>query len=216
MMNNSGVIKKKKNFAFAFIIFGETIIILGLLLLLNSNNTKCNVDDALIPDKNEEKKEDLKMKKLELAKSIQNIVLEVTIAVNNREYGTLSNPANIYYIPISNLYENSCILTEGTLKVPFTSDDEAYVVVQYDAYTYKFNYYFTFNKKDGYGMELTDVSNIINEYDSKILNPIPENAKSENITKQIVGESTSIYIFQTSKEVGDDACNVSSAIRNDI
>lgn len=166
---------------------------------------------------NNDKTNNIIEEKRVLAYSINKIVKAVKTSVNNREYGVLSNPYNIYYIPVSIIPENSCISLDNIeIKNPFGNWNNAYVIVQYDARSFEFNYYFTFNDDAGYGMEATDIDDIVLNYENIIVNPIPENARPENITKQIVGNNTSIFIFQTSKDTKEDACNVFSAIKNDI
>jgi prepilin-type N-terminal cleavage/methylation domain-containing protein len=107
-----------------------------------------------------------------LVNSIDGFIQGVTTAVNDNEFGALSNGDKLYYIPVSNEAEDSCISLEKGGTDPFGEWDEAYVVVHYDAAKYSYDYFFTFIDKAGYGMALTK-SDAINTNGKQIVNPAP-------------------------------------------
>ena len=136
-------------------------------------------------------------KKETLVDSIQSYISAATVAINDWEFGSMSDGSKSYYIPVNNNSSKSCIdLAKGGID-PFGEWDEAYVVVNYDAENYSFNYYFTFRDKAGYGMELTKSDDI--SYSSEdIKNPAPSKVSYDEIKKQKAGTGTENWILDAS------------------
>lgn len=121
-----------------------------------------------------------------LVTSISSYISSATTAVNNGDYGSLSDPSKIYYIPVSNKEDDTCVSLERGGTDPFGDWKEAYVVVHYDSQNFSYDYYFTFFDDAGYGMELTSSESITKDV---IFNPTPVSDGSTTgtatITKQV-------------------------------
>ena len=126
-------------------------------------------------------------RKKTLVNSIDSFITATTTAVNNNEFGALSNQDVIYYIPVSNISTNSCISLEKGGTNPFGNWMEAYVAVNYNASKYSYDYFFTFYDDAGYGMALTKSDAIKPSGDGQIMNPTP--VDSSNITTQLGGRA---------------------------
>lgn len=212
-IDNIQRIKMKSNkllyFAIGLIIIGLILIILSSFITKdkdknadNNSNSSANDDKFLISEK-----------KKTTMNTINSFINYVTININNMEYGALSNPDVLYYIPVSNIAENSCVTLERGGSDSLGNWEEAYVVVSYDVDYFSYNYYFTFYDDAGYGVELTKRDDFLKD-GSNITNPIPENAKPSNITKQLDGKASSIKILLTpaeAKEAGVEACTIYTA-----
>ena len=152
-------------------------------------------------------------RKKTMVDSIQSFISAATTAVNEMSYGSLSDSTKSYWIPVSNKEEDSCIYLEKGGTDPFGEWAEAYVVVNYDATNFSYNYYFTFNDTAGYGMKLTKTDAILTN-GNDIVNPIPDVAKKDAIQKQKVGTATKNVVLQAKKPASASAtwtkCNVSS------
>lgn len=133
-------------------------------------------------------------RKKTLVDSIQSYISAATVAINDWEFGSMSDSSKSYYIPVNNNSSKSCIdLAKGGID-PFGEWDEAYVVVNYDPNNYSFNYYFTFRDKAGYGMELTK-SDDISYSGEDIKNPAPSKVSYDEIKKQKAGTGTENWIL---------------------
>ena len=137
-------------------------------------------------------------RKKTMVDSIQSFISAATTAVNEMEFGSMSDKTKSYYIPVSNNQDDSCISLEKGGTNPFGEWDETYVVVNYDADNFSYNYYFTFRDKSGYGMELTKSDAILTN-GNDIKNPAPANTAADKIKKQKAGTGTTNYILKTGK-----------------
>ena len=135
-------------------------------------------------------------RKKTMVDSIQSFISAATTAVNEMEFGSMSDSTKSFYIPVSNKQEDSCISLEKGGTNPFGEWDETYVVVNYDADNFSYNYYFTFIDKSGYGMKLTKSDAILTN-GGDIKNPPPV-AKAD-LTKQKAGSGVKNYILTTTK-----------------
>lgn len=157
-------------------------------------------------------------RKKTLVNSIDSFITSATTAVNNNEYGALSNESISYYIPVSNNADDSCISLEKGGTDPFGNWKDAYVVVNYDATNYSYDYYFTFNDDAGYGMLLTKSDLIKPSGDGQIVNPVPTDAETSKITKQTTARGTTgtKVLLSPAKAAaagtGTTACHVSTAV----
>ena len=142
-------------------------------------------------------------RKKTLISSIDSYITAVTTAVNDNEFGTMSKEDTIYYIPVNNDENNSCVSLEKGGTDPFGNWKEAYVVVNYDSDKYSYDYYFTFYDDAGYGMELTKVEDI-SASGNIITNPSPVNA--DNITTQKNDRASNIKVLTV------DTCKVTNSI----
>ena len=109
-------------------------------------------------------------RKKTLVNSIDSFITATTTAVNNNEFGALSNTEYLYYIPVSNVENNSCISLEKGGTNPFGDWNVTYVAVHYNPDKFSYDYYFTFYDKAGYGMPITK-SDAINTSGSDLQNP---------------------------------------------
>ena len=91
-------------------------------------------------------------RKKTLISSIDSYVTAVTTAVNDNEFGALSNESVCYYVPVSNVEDKSCVALEKGGTDPFGNWLKAYVIVHYNADLYSYDYFFTFVDDGGYGM----------------------------------------------------------------
>ena len=155
-------------------------------------------------------------RKKTLVNSIDSFITAASTAVNNNEFGALSNQDNMYYIPVSNLAANSCVSLEKGGTDPFGTWKNAYVVVNYDATKYSYDYYFTFFDDAGYGMALTKSDAIKPSGDNQIVNPTPVNDSAtdgKHILAQTDGRAKQggqVIILQTG------TCHVDSAVKYNI
>ncbi|MBQ7105757.1 MAG: type II secretion system protein [Bacilli bacterium] len=179
--------KNKKGFTLIELL--AVIVILGLLMAIAIPSVTKYITQS---------------RKKTLVNSIDSFITSATTAVNNNEFGALSNQDIIYYIPVSNKAENSCISLEKGGTDPFGNWKEAYVAVNYNAEKYSYDYFFTFYDDAGYGMRLTKSDDIKPSGDGQIINPTPVNA--DNITGQRKGRATKTKVLQ----VG--SCSASSTV----
>ncbi len=142
-----------------------------------------------------------------LVSSINGYLDAATIAVNDNDFGSMSNQDNIYYIPVSNIKDDSCINLEKGGLDPYGNFVEAYVVVHYNASEYKYDYYFTFIDDAGYGMKLTKVDEIKSNGKGQIVNPSPVNpstSDSNQITIQTIDDAVPHIL-------GSDSCSAANS-----
>ncbi len=164
---SEGMRKNQKGFTLIELL--AVIIILGLLMAIAIPSVTRYITQS---------------RKKTLVNSIDSFISAVTTAVNEQEFGALSNQENIYFIPVSNDSSKSCIELEKGGTDPFGVWQEAYVAVHYDAEKFSYDYYFTFYDDAGYGMSLTKSDDIATS-GSDIKNPSP--VKSGTIVKNTVG-----------------------------
>ena len=119
------------------------IVILGLLLAIAIPGVSKYIETS---------------RKKTIVNTMDGYITSITNEVNNREY-QFSTPNTIYAIPIE------CIEIERGGENPFgewlqaTNDYWAYVLVEYDADKYSYNYGFTFKDSAGYGLYPTTQNN---------------------------------------------------------
>ena len=169
--------KKMNKKGFTLIELLAVIVILGLLMAIAIPSVTKYITQS---------------RKKTLVNSIDSFVTSATTAVNNNEFGALSNQDNMYYIPVSNDATKSCISLEKGGTDPFGTWKNAYVVVNYDASKYSYDYYFTFFDDAGYGMALTKSDQIKPSGDNQIVNPTPVNddaSSDKHILAQIDGRA---------------------------
>jgi prepilin-type N-terminal cleavage/methylation domain-containing protein len=138
-----------------------------------------------------------------LVTSIDGFIGAASVAVNDNDLGSMSDGNKIFYIPVNNKKDDSCVSLEKGGNDPFGEYVEAYVVVYYNAAEYKYDYYFTFIDSAGYGMKLTKSDEIKSNGKGQIVNPSPINpstSASNTITSQTINGATP-YIL------GTDSCN---------
>ena len=165
--------KKMNKKGFTLVELLAVIVILGLLMAIAIPSVTKYITQS---------------RKKTLISSIDSYITGVTTAVNDNEFGALSNESVCYYIPVSNVKDDSCVTLEKGGTDPFGNWVDAYVIVNYDSEKYSYDYWFTFNDDAGYGMEATQVHNISAQSDD-IDNPVPENAATDKITTQIPSEA---------------------------
>ena len=119
--------------------------------------------------------------------SIDGYVRSVGAAVNDNDFGPMSNGRTLYYIPVSNKSEDSCAPMEKGGLDPFGNWLKAYVVVHYNAEKFSYDYYFTFIDDAGYGMALTKSDEIATN-GKDVKNPSP--VTLDNIDKQNLNGET--------------------------
>ena len=179
---------KRNNKGFTLVELLAVIVILGLLMAIAIPSVTKYITQS---------------RKKTLISSVDSYVTAVTTAVNDNEFGALSKQDTMYYIPVSNNESESCVALEKGGSDPFGNWKEAYVVVNYDAEKYSYDYYFTFYDDAGYGMALTEISKI--DANSNIItNPSPVNAS--NITTQ--KNDRAIYV----KVLTAGDCKVANAV----
>ena len=182
--------KKMNKKGFTLVELLAVIVILGLLMAIAIPSVTKYITQS---------------RKKTLISSIDSYVTAVTTAVNDNEFGALSNEAVCYYVPVSNIEEDSCVSLEKGGTDPFGNWLEAYVIVNYDSSLYSYDYFFTFVDDGGYGMKATLTSDI-SAQGSQINNPSKalETGKTASgdqvvITNQKVGGCTS-YVVMYSPE----------------
>ncbi len=148
---------RKNQKGFTLIELLAVIIILGLLMAIAIPSVTRYITQS---------------RKKTLVNSIDSFISAVTTAVNEQEFGALSNQEKIYFIPVSNDSTKSCVELEKGGTDPFGVWQEAYVAVHYDADKFSYDYYFTFFDDAGYGMKLTKSDDIATS-GSDIKNPSP-------------------------------------------
>ena len=179
---------KKNNKGFTLVELLAVIVILGLLMAIAIPSVTKYITQS---------------RKKTLMSTMDSYVTAVTTAVNDNEFGALSTQDIIYYIPVSDEENNSCVSLEKGGTDPFGNWVEAYVAVNYDASKYSYDYYFTFYDDAGYGMELTSIDNL-KESGNLITNPSPVNAS--NITTQTNGRATKTMVLTSG------SCDVKVAV----
>ena len=137
--------KKMNKKGFTLIELLAVIVILGLLMAIAIPSVTKYITQS---------------RKKTLVNSIDSFITAATTAVNNNEFGALSNQEIMYYIPVSNLAADSCVSLEKGGTDPFGNWDEAYVIVNYEAAKYSYDYFFTFVDDAGYGMLATKTDKI--------------------------------------------------------
>ena len=179
-------IKNEKGFTLVELL--AVIVILGLLMAIAIPSVTKYITQS---------------RKKTLISSVDSYVTVVTTAVNDNEFGAMSKEDTMYYVPVSNDESSSCVSLEKGGTNPFGNWKEAYVVVNYDADNYSYDYYFTFYDDAGYGMALTEIDKI-SATGNIITNPSPVNA--ENITLQKNDRASNIKVLVAG------SCNVDSAV----
>ena len=184
------------------------IIVVGILVFIsNKDSSKENKDNK------EPNNEYLEINKKEMISTISSYISAATSEVNYNTYGHLSNQDILYYIPVSNLSDDSCIYLEKGGLSTLGNWKKAYVVVSYDAPNYRYDYYFTFITEAGYEMPLIR-SNEIKSDGSQITksNKLNEN----NITSQLNERAKITKVLLTPKEISGyqenvESCNIKYA-----
>ena len=177
-------IKNEKGFTLVELL--AVIVILGLLMAIAIPSVTKYITQS---------------RKKTLISSVDSYVTAVTTAVNDNEFGALSKEDTMYYIPVSNEEDCSCVSLEKGGTDPFGNWKEAYVVVNYDADNYSYDYYFTFYDDAGYGMALTKVEDI-SASSNIITNPSPVDAS--NITSQKNDRASNIIVLSA------DSCDATT------
>ncbi len=180
---------RKNNRGFTLIELLAVIVILGLLMAIAIPSVTKYITQS---------------RKKTLVNSMDSYITAVTTAVNDNEFGAMSNQDVIYYIPVSDDAAKSCVSLEKGGTDPFGNWKEAYVAVNYNADKYSYDYFFTFYDDAGYGMSLTKSDDIKPSGDGQIINPTPVNADS--ITSQLGGRAKEVKVLT----VG--SCNSSSVV----
>ena len=138
------MIKKGEN-GFTLIELLAVIIILGVLMII------------AIPAVTEYISNSRKETYLLTAK---NFMDEVSIKTNQMQTFKFTNPDIAYYVPVSDIENNSCISLERGGQSPFGDWVKAYVVVVYDNVNQNYKYYFTALDTAGYGVDLVSYDDI--------------------------------------------------------
>ena len=192
--------KKMNKKGFTLVELLAVIVILGLLMAIAIPSVTKYITQS---------------RKKTLISSIDAYVTAVTTAVNDNQYGALSNESVCYYVPVSDKGNDSCVSLEKGGTDPFGNWLEAYVIVNYDSSKYSYDYWFTFIDDGGYGMKATLVSALDAKGDT-IKNP--SLAKQSNfsgtlgenevkINTQKVGRCSSIVVLQTPTQSANNNCD---------
>lgn len=184
------------------------VIVVGILVFIsNKDSSKENKDNK------EPNNEYLEINKKEMISTISSYMSAATSEVNYNAYGPLSNQDILYYIPVSNVSNDSCIYLEKGGLSTLGNWKKAYVVVSYHEPTYSYDYYFTFITEAGYEMPLIKSSKIKSD-GSQITksNRLNEN----NITSQLNERAKTTKILLTPKEAAGyqenvESCNIKYA-----
>ena len=179
---------KRNNKGFTLVELLAVIVILGLLMAIAIPSVTKYITQS---------------RKKTLMSTMDSYVTAVTNAVNDNEFGALSTQDIIYYIPVSDEENNSCVSLEKGGSDPFGNWLEAYVAVNYNSETYSYDYYFTFYDDAGYGLALTDIDNL-KESGNLITNPSPVN--KDNITTQTNGRATKSQVLTS------ESCDVNTSV----
>ena len=178
---------KKNEKGFTLVELLAVIVILGLLMAIAIPSVTKYITQS---------------RRKTLISSVDSYVTAVTTAVNDNEFGAMSKEDTMYYVPVSNDEKNSCVSLEKGGTDPFGNWKEAYVVVNYDADKYSYDYYFTFYDDAGYGMALTKIDQI-DASSNIITNPSPVN--EDNITAQLNDRATKVKVLDV------NSCDVANA-----
>ena len=129
--------RKTNKKGFTLIELLAVIIILGVLMLI------------AIPSVTEYINSSRKSAFVSTAKQYISAVMNKT---NEYQDFVFTDPTKIYYVPVSNVPENSCVSLEKGGTSPFGEWETAYVAVTFDAVKDSYSYYFTGHDKALYGM----------------------------------------------------------------
>ena len=183
--------KKMNKKGFTLVELLAVIVILGLLMAIAIPSVTKYITQS---------------RKKTLISSIDSYVTGVTTAVNDNEFGALSNQDVCYYVPVSNEKNDSCIALEKGGTDPFGNWDEAYVIVNYDSAKYSYDYFFTFVDDAGYGMLATKTdkisaqSNDIDNPSKAVATGKTAGEGQEVITTQKEGRCGSIVVMYSPSE----------------
>ncbi len=95
---------KNKEKGFTLIELLAVIVILGLLMAIAIPSVTKYITES---------------RKKTLVSSIEAFVDSAMVMVNNNEFGTLSDSSKLFYIPVSNISEESCVSVEKGGTNPF-------------------------------------------------------------------------------------------------
>ena len=182
--------KKMNKKGFTLVELLAVIVILGLLMAIAIPSVTKYITQS---------------RKKTLISSIDSYVTAVTTAVNDNEFGALSNEANAYWVPVSNKEADSCVALEKGGTDPFGNWLKAYVIVHYNADLYSYDYFFTFVDDGGYGMAVTLTSEL-SAQGSQIKNP------SDYTPDNITGQTITYACDSDSDGVKDETCTAANKV----